>query len=86
MPERDALWVLNPAGQRASGEWIDDTLRERAAERGMLGKITLAADFPRQRVEVIRAADPFGTVNEVFYPARMDRWAADSAANARPGR
>jgi hypothetical protein len=67
MAERDALWVLNPAGQRASGEWIDDTLRERAAERGMLGKITLAADFPRQRVEVIRAADPFGTVNEVFY-------------------
>jgi len=67
MAERDALWVLNPAGQRASGEWIDDTLRERAAERGMLGKITLAADFPRQRIEVIRAADPFGTVNEVFY-------------------
>jgi hypothetical protein len=67
MAERDALWVLNPAGQRVSGEWIDDTLRERAAERGMLGKITLAADFPRQCVEVVRAADPFATVNELFY-------------------
>jgi hypothetical protein len=67
MAERDSLWVLNPAGQRASGEWIDDTLRERAAERWMLGKISLAADFPRQRVEVIRAADPFAAVNELFY-------------------
>ena len=67
MPERDALWVLNPAGQRAGGDWIDDTLRERAAERGMLGKITLAGDFPRQRVEIIRGPDPFATVNELFY-------------------
>ncbi|HZO83477.1 MAG TPA: hypothetical protein VFB33_17420 [Candidatus Binataceae bacterium] len=67
MAERDVLWVLNPAGQRASGEWIDDTLRERAAERGMLGKLWRAADFPRQRVEVIRAADPFVEVNDLFY-------------------
>lgn len=67
MAEREALWVLNPAGQRASGEWIDDTLRARAAERGMLGKIRLAGDFPRQRVEVIRAADPFGAAGELFY-------------------
>jgi hypothetical protein len=67
MAERETVWVLNPAAQRASGEWIDDTLRERAAERGLLGKITLAADFPRQRVEVVRAADPFATVNELFY-------------------
>lgn len=67
MAERDALWVLNPAGQRASGEWIDDTLRERAAERGMLGKLSRAADFPRQRVEVIRAADPLAELNELFY-------------------
>lgn len=67
MAGRDALWVLNPAGQRASGEWIDDTLRERAAERGMLGKISLAGDFPRQRVEVIRATDPFAAANELFY-------------------
>ncbi len=67
MAERDALWVLNPAGQRASGEWIDDTLCERAAERGMLGKLSRAADFPRQRVEVVRGADPFAEVNELFY-------------------
>jgi len=67
MAERETLWVLNPAAQRASGEWIDDTLRERAAERGLLGKITLAGDFPRQRVEIIRAIDSFATVNELFY-------------------
>lgn len=67
MAERESLWVLNPAGQRASGEWIDDTLRERAAERGMLGKISHAAYFPRQRVEVIRGADAFDAVNELFY-------------------
>ena len=34
----DALWVLVPAGQQASGEWIDDTLRARAAEKGLLGR------------------------------------------------
>jgi hypothetical protein len=62
-----SLWVLNPAGQRALGEWIDDTLRERAAERGMLGRLTLAGIFPRQRVEVIRTADPLAEVNELFY-------------------
>lgn len=67
MAQRESLWVLNPAGQRASGEWIDETLRERAAERGMLEKISHAANFPRQRVEVIRAADSFGAVNELFY-------------------
>ena len=32
----DALWVLLPPGQRASGEWIDDTLRQRAEEKGLL--------------------------------------------------
>ena len=61
------LWVLMPSGQRASGEWIDDTLRERAAEAGLLGKAPLAARFPRQRVEVVRGADPEGEINRRFY-------------------
>ena len=30
----EALWVVLPTGQRASGEWIDDTLRRRAEESG----------------------------------------------------
>ena len=61
------LWVLMPSGQRASGEWIDDTLRERAAETGLLAKAPLAARFPRQRVEVVRGADPEGEVSRRFY-------------------
>jgi hypothetical protein len=68
----DPLWLLLPAGQRRSGEWIDDTLARRVAERGMEAKWPLAANFPRQRVEVIRAADPDASdlhaeVNDLFY-------------------
>ena len=61
------LWVLLPSGQRASGEWIDDTLRERAAEAGLLEKAPLAARFPRQRVEVVRGPEPEAEVNRRFY-------------------
>jgi len=68
----DALWLVLPSGQRRSGEWIDDTLARRVAERGMQGKWPLAAQFPRQRVEVIRpggpdAPDPNARVDELFY-------------------
>ena len=62
----EALWVVIPAGQRASGEWIDDTLRRRAEEAGLLARTPLAAHFPRQRVEVVRAADPTDEVNRLF--------------------
>jgi hypothetical protein len=62
----DALWVLLPTGQRASGEWIDDTLRTRAAEKGLLARTPLAGEFPRQRVELIRGADPTAEVNRVY--------------------
>lgn len=63
----DALWVVLPSGQRASGEWIDDTLRRRVEEHGLLGRTPLAGSFPRQRVEVIRHSDPDGAVNALFY-------------------
>jgi hypothetical protein len=63
----DALWILVPAGQRASGEFIDDTLRERAEEKGMTKRLSMAADFPRQRVEVVRGAGAYAEVNERFY-------------------
>ena len=53
----EALWVVLPTGQRASGEWIDDTLRRRAEESGLLSRTPLAGTFPRHRVEVVRAAD-----------------------------
>ena len=61
-----SLWVLLPAGQRASGEWIDDTLRARAAEKGLLGRSPRAGDFPRHRVELIRDPDPVETVNRLY--------------------
>ena len=62
----EALWVVLPTGQRASGEWIDDTLRQRAEEAGLLARTPLAGKFPRHRVEVIRAADPVDEVNALF--------------------
>ena len=62
----EALWVVLPAGQRASGEWIDDTLRRRAEEAGLLSRTPLAGRFPRQRVEVVRAADPVEEVSARF--------------------
>src|SRR5687768_964046 len=55
-----------PTGQRASGEWIDDTLRQRVEERGLLGRTPLAGKFPRHRVEVVRGADPVQEVNALF--------------------
>ena len=48
-----SLWLVVPAGETAAGGWIDDTLRERAAETGQLGRTPLAGQFPRQRVEVV---------------------------------
>ena len=64
--EVDTLWVVIPTGQRASGEWIDDTLRRRAEEAGLLARTPEAGRFPRQRVEVVRAVDPVAEVNERF--------------------
>ena len=61
-----SLWVLVPAGQRASGEWIDDTLRARAEEKGLLARSPRAGEFPRQRVELIRDADPVAAVNRLY--------------------
>ncbi|HEY7040127.1 MAG TPA: hypothetical protein VID28_14800 [Methylomirabilota bacterium] len=67
----DSLWVLLPTGQRASGEWIDDTLRTRAAEKGLLARTPLAGEFPRQRVELVRGADPTDEVNRLY---RLRGW------------
>lgn len=53
----DSLWLVTPAGETASGAWIDDTLRERAAEKGLLARTPLAGQFPRQRVEVVAGPD-----------------------------
>ena len=62
-----SLWILLPTGQRASGEWIDDTLHSRADEQGLLGRLTQVAAFPRQRVEVVRGPNAEARVNETFY-------------------
>jgi hypothetical protein len=64
--EDGSLWLVVPAGQQASGAWIDDTLKERAAEQDMSGKVPLAADFPRQRVEVVRGPHAAERVQEMF--------------------
>ena len=61
-----ALWVLIPAGQRADGGWIDDTLRRRAHEQGVRARSPLAGQFPRQRVEAVRAIDAVDAVNARF--------------------
>ena len=63
--------MLVPTGQRASGEWIDDTLRARAEEGGLLARTPLAGEFPRQRVELVRGADPTAEVNRLY---RLRGW------------
>ncbi|MBL6953393.1 MAG: hypothetical protein ISR50_12210 [Alphaproteobacteria bacterium] len=67
MNDGQSLWILLPTGQRASGEWIDDTLHSRADEQGLLGRLTQVAAFPRQRVEVVRGPNAEARVNETFY-------------------
>ncbi|MCW5737723.1 MAG: hypothetical protein KIS73_26620 [Enhydrobacter sp.] len=62
----DSLWIVIPAGQHASGAWIDDTLKQRAAEQGMSAKVPLAADFPRQRIEVVRGPGAEDRLQELF--------------------
>ncbi|HEU5320395.1 MAG TPA: hypothetical protein VFX28_06315 [Methylomirabilota bacterium] len=90
----EALWIVLPTGQRASGEWIDDTLRRRAQERGLLSRTPQAGQFPRQRVEVVRAADAVEEVNALFeargwtdglpvVPPTLARVEAMGAATAR---
>jgi hypothetical protein len=88
--------VLLPAGQRASGEWIDDTLRTRVEENGLLARTPLAGEFPRQRIEVVHAADPTAEVNrlyrhillgvgeEVSRPQRLKRGIRASTARSSP--
>ncbi|MBV8451989.1 MAG: hypothetical protein JOZ29_06900 [Deltaproteobacteria bacterium] len=63
----DTLWLVLPTAQRASGEWIDDTLKERLREQALLAKAPLAGNFPRLRVEVIRSRDAWRRANELFY-------------------
>ena len=67
MDAGDSLWVVIPAGQQASGAWIDDTLKQRAAEQGLADKVPLAARFPRQRVEVVRGTDAGERVQALFH-------------------
>ena len=67
MSDGQSLWILLPTGQRASGEWIDDTLHSRAEEQGLLDRLTQVATFPRQRVEVVRGPKAEAGVNEMFY-------------------
>jgi hypothetical protein len=63
----ESLWVVVPAGQQASGAWIDDTLKARADEQGMAAKVPLAGQFPRQRVEVVQGPDAEARTNELYY-------------------
>jgi len=60
------LWVVIPAGQQASGGWIDDTLAERAREQGLVALAPLTGDFPRQRVEGVGGPDAEARARELF--------------------
>jgi hypothetical protein len=60
------LWIVIPSGQQASGGWIDDTLRERAGDQGMLRHAPETAAFPRQRVEAIAGDQSDERAQELF--------------------
>ena len=55
-----------PQASRLRARWIDDTLKQRAAEQGMSAKVPLAADFPRQRIEVVRGPRAEDRLQELF--------------------
>lgn len=63
----ERLWLVVPSGQTASGTWIDDTLRERALEKGLLSRTPLAGRFPRQRVEVMPGPEAVERANRLFH-------------------
>ena len=62
----ERAWVLIPAGQRASGDWIDDTLAARVQEAGIQDRVPLAGRFPRMRVEAVPATDTDACVDALF--------------------
>jgi hypothetical protein len=66
MSEDGSLWIVLPTGQQAAGGWIDDTLKQRAAEQGLSAKVPLAADFSRQRIEVVRGPRVEDRLQELF--------------------
>jgi hypothetical protein len=94
-PAAEDLWVVLPAGQRADGGWLDDTLRQRNAEAGLEGRAPRAGDFPRQRVELVRGPGAHRLCDELFaargwtdglpvVPPTTDRVADLVAASGRP--
>ena len=60
-------WVVVPVAQQGDGTWIDGVLQERLRESPLFGKEAISESVVRGRVEVIRADDPEGEVNERFY-------------------
>ena len=66
MTDDGSLWIVLPTGQQSAGGWIDDTLKQRAAEQGLAAKVPLAADFPRQRIEVVRGPRTEDRLQELF--------------------
>jgi hypothetical protein len=58
--------VVVPTGQQTSGTWIDDILVKTVAQK-RIGRYSLAGQFPHERLEVIKAKDPLGAVNRLFY-------------------
>jgi hypothetical protein len=63
----DSLWLVIPVGETAAGGWIDDTLRDRAVESGLLSRSPLAAQFPRQRVEVVAGPDSAERLQRLYH-------------------
>ena len=60
-----SLSLVTPVARTASGDWIDDTLAQLAAEHGMTGRLCLAGDFPRTRIETVTGGE--AAVRELYY-------------------
>ena len=62
-----SLWLLVPTAERRDGGWIDDVLRARVREKGLDERLSEVGQFPRRRVEVLRAEDPAREAAEHYY-------------------
>ena len=85
MTDDGSLWIVLPTGQQASGGWIDDTLKQRAAEQGMssqgAARRRLSAPAHRGRARTARRGSPAGALPA----ARLERRPAGGAAHRGAG-
>lgn len=66
MTRTEDLWIVNPAGRRRDGSWVDDTIVDRQAETGRAGRAPDVGRFERQRVELVRGPGAWSVVDDTF--------------------